>query len=263
MGEYDKQYVDIVEQILSTGYLAENRTDNRTIKVPHAIMKFDLEKEFPFLTLSKKALRLLVEEMLWIYRDMSNNVGLLQEKNVKIWNEWAQEDGTIGTSYGWVVKEYDQLNEVIETLRTNPQDRRMMINLWQIKHLAGGSLPPCAFLFMLDVTDGRLNGMLVQRSGDFPLGIPFNSSQYAILTLMLAQITGLRPGLFTHVINNAHIYENQIEGMQELLSRKGTDFPAPQIWLNPEVKEFADFTVDDVKLVDYKFHPGIKMPVSV
>lgn len=263
MGSYDKQYLDIVEKIMTDGYRAENRTGIDTIKVPHVSMSFDLEEEFPILTTKKMGLRLLTEEMLWIYRDMSNDVTLLQEKNVHIWDEWTKEDDTIGTAYGWVVKEYDQINKLIETLKTNPQDRRMMLNLYQLAHIEGGSLPPCAFLSMFDVTDGRLNCMLVQRSGDFPLGVPFNTTQYAILTYMLAQVTGLKPGLLTHVINNAHIYENQLEGMKEHLSRKGTDFPAPKLILNPDVKEFKDFKASDVTLVDYQHHPAIKMDVAV
>ena len=263
MGSYDKQYLAIVEKIMNEGYMAENRTANRAIKVPHVVMSFDLEEEFPILTTKKTFLRLLTEEMLWIYRDMSNDVAMLQEKGVTIWDEWVKEDGTIGTSYGWVVKEYDQVNQLLHTLRTNPQDRAMMLNLWQIKHIAGGSLRPCAFFSMFDVTDGRLNCMLVQRSGDIPLGVPFNTSQYAILTHMLAQVTGLRVGILTHVINNAHIYENQLEGMKEHLSRKGTDFPAPKLELNPDVKNFFDFQASDVKLVNYQCHSAINMPVSV
>lgn len=163
MGSYDKQYLDIVERIMTEGYYGENRTENNTIKVPHQVMQFDLEKEFPMLTTKKMYTRVLTEELLWIYRDMSNDVRMLQEKGVRIWNEWMKEDGTIGTSYGWVVKEYDQINKLIHTLRTNPQDRRMMINLWQIQHIEGGSLPPCAFLTLWDVTDGRLNCALIQR----------------------------------------------------------------------------------------------------
>ena len=139
----------------------------------------------------------------------------------------------------------------------------MMINIWNWEDLPEMNLAPCCFLSMWDVTDGRLNCMLVQRSGDLPLGVPFNSSQYAVLTHLLAQVTGLKPGLFTHVINNAHIYENQVEGMNLQLTRKDEAYDAPKLWVNPEIKDFYDFTEDDIKLIDYKHHETIKMPVSV
>ena len=173
------------------------------------------------------------------------------------------EDGTIGESYGWIVKKYNQIDTLIDALKNNPQDRRMMINLWQIPHLDKGALYPCCFQTLWDVTDGRLNCMLIQRSADTPLGLPFNTTQYAVLVHMLAQVTGLKVGLFTHVINNAHIYENQIDGMNEQLSRKNDLYNSPTFWINPEIKDFYDFTSDDVKLIDYKHHSAIKMPVSV
>lgn len=263
MSLYDKQYLNIVENILENGYYDQNRTGVATYKLPHQIMQFDLEKEFPILTTKFVAFKTAVKELLWIYKDQSNSVKKLQEQNVKIWNEWMMEDGTIGTSYGWVVKKFDQLYKLIDALKNNPQDRRMMINLWQIPYLDTGALHPCCFLTMWDVTDGRLNCMLVQRSGDIPLGVPFNTSQYAVLVHLLAQVTGLKPGLFTHVINNAHIYENQVEGMKLQLTRKDEAYEAPKLWINPEIKDFYDFTPEDIKLVDYKHHEAIKMEVSV
>ena len=138
-----------------------------------------------------------------------------------------------------------------------------MLNLWNWEDLPEMSLAPCCFLTMWDVTDGHLNCMLIQRSGDMPLGVPFNSAQFSVLTHMLAQVTGLKPGLFTHVINNAHIYENQIEGMEVQITRANDAYSAPKLWLNPEIKDFYDFTIDDIKLVDYEYHPAIKMEVSV
>ncbi len=163
MSLYDKQYLNLVENILENGYYNQNRTGVATYKLPHQIMQFNLEKEFPILTTKFVAFKTAVKELLWIYKDQSNSVKKLQEQNVNIWNEWMMEDGTIGTSYGWVVKKFEQLDHLIHALKTNPQDRRMMINLWQIPYLDTGALHPCCFLTMWDVTDGKLNCMLVQR----------------------------------------------------------------------------------------------------
>lgn len=263
MSLYDKKYLAIAEDILENGYFDNNRTGIRTYKLPHQIMQFNLEKEFPILTTKFVAFKTAVKELLWIFKDQSNDVKKLQEQNVSIWDEWIQEDGTIGTSYGWVVKKFNQMDNLLEALRNNPQDRRMMINLWQIPYLDTAPLHPCCFLTMWDVTNGKLNCMLVQRSGDWGLGVPFNTSQYAVLVHLVAQATGLKPGLFTHVINNAHIYENQVEGLKIQLGRANEAYDAPKLWINPEIKNFYDFTPDDIKLVDYKHHPSIKMEVAV
>lgn len=263
MSNYDKQYLTLVKDILENGYYAGNRTGTNTYKLPHKIMQFDLEKEFPIATTKFVAFKTAVKELLWIFKDQSNIVKDLQDQNVKIWNEWENEEGTIGTSYGWVVKKYDQMNKLIKALKENPQDRRMMINLWQIEHLAGGTLEPCCFCTMWDVTDGRLNCMLVQRSGDMGLGVPFNTTQYAVMVHLLAQVTGHRPGVLTHVINNAHIYENQVEGLRLQLSRRDYAYEAPKLVINPDIKDFYDFTPDDINLEDYQYRAAIKMPVSV
>ncbi|WP_142414101.1 thymidylate synthase [Hathewaya massiliensis] len=259
----DKQYLEIAENIIHNGYYDQNRTGIATYKLPHKIMQFDLEKEFPILTTKFVAFKTAVKELLWIYRDQSNDVKKLHEENVHIWDEWTLDDGTIGTAYGWVVKKYDQIDKLIETLKTNPQDRRMMINLWQIPHINTGALPPCAFLTMWDVSDGRLNCMLVQRSADFCLGVPFNMTQYAVLVHLVAQVTGLKPGLFTHVMNNAHIYENHLEGIKLQLSKKDEQYDAPKLWINPEVKNFYDFKSEDIKLIEYKNHGKISMEVAI
>lgn len=263
MSNYDKQYVQISERILNEGYHDNNRTGMPTRKLPHQIMQFDLQEEFPILTLKHVAFNTAVKELLWIFKDQSNNVKKLQEQNVHIWDEWMNEEGTIGTSYGWIVKEFNQIDKLINQLKTNPQDRRMMINLWQIPYLDGGTLQPCVFTTMWDVTDDKLNCMIVQRSGDFPLGIPFNTTQYAVLVHLIAQVTGFKPGLLTHTINNAHIYDNQVDGMKELIARKGQEYPAPKLWINPNIDNFYDFTIDDIKLIDYNHHDKISMPVSV
>ena len=209
------------------------------------------------------AFKTAVKEMLWIYRDQSNDVTKLQEQNVHIWDEWVDENNTIGRGYGYQIAKFNQIDKLIETLKTNPQDRRMLMTMWNIEDLPHMTLQPCCFMTLWDVTDGKLNCMLIQRSGDIPLGVPFNTSQYAVLVHLIAQVTGLKPGLFTHVINNAHIYENQVEGMKLQLTRANDEYEAPKLWINPEITNFYDFTADDIKLIDYKYHPAIKMEVSV
>jgi len=261
MGNFDKVYARIARDILDSGSKAANRTKTQAYKLPHQIMRFDLRREFPILTTKYVAFKTAVKEILWIYQKQSNKISDLREENVHIWDLWAKEDDTIGTSYGWVINEYKQTDKLLESLKNNPQDRRMVMDMWQIPHLDGGSLYPCCFLTMWDVTDGFLNCALIQRSGDFPLGVPFNTTQYAVLLCMFAQVSGFKPGLLTHVINNAHIYENQIEGVKLQLTREG--LPAPKLRLNPEIKNFYDFTIADIELIGYKHQGKIEMEVSV
>jgi thymidylate synthase len=263
MSIYDDKYISIASDILANGYYDTNRTGMNTYKLPHQIMQFNLQDEFPILTTKFVAFNTCVKELLWIFKDQSNEVKLLQSQNVHIWDEWAMEDGTIGTSYGYIVAKYKQIDDLIMNLKNNPQDRRMMINLWQIPYLDGGALHPCCFTTMWDVTEGRLNCMLLQRSGDMGLGVPFNTTQYAVLTHMLAQVTNLKVGLLTHVINNAHIYENHVEAIKTNISRKNLSKPAPTLLLNKEIKDFYDFTSNDIKLLNYNYEPSIKMEVSV
>ncbi len=263
MSIYDEKYLDLVEEVLDYGYYDQNRTGMATYKLPHKIMQFNLEKEFPILTSKKVGFKTAVKELLWIFKDQSNDVTLLQEQNCHIWDEWADENNTIGTSYGYIVEKYKQIDNLIEALKNNPQDRRMMINLWQIPYLDTGSLHPCCFLTMWDVTDGHLNCMLVQRSGDLGLGVPFNTTQYAVLVHLLAQVTGLKVGILTHVINNAHVYENHVEPLREQLANRDKCYPAPNLVINKEIKDFYDFTIDDIKLENYQSHGKISMEVSV
>lgn len=253
MSKYDEQYLAIGKNILNHGYFDQNRTGIKTWKLPHQIMQFDLASEFPILTTKFVAFKTAVKEMLWIYQSQSNDVTLLQDQGIHIWDSWAREDNTIGESYGFVVKKYNQIDNLLETLRTNPQNRRMMINLWQIPHLPECNLPPCCFLSMFDVTDGKLNCMLVQRSADWGLGVPFNTSQFSVLTHMLAQSSGLNVGTFTHVINNAHIYENQIEGLTEQFTRP--KFDAPKLIIKNDTTDFYAFKADDFVLENYQ-HAG-------
>ena len=261
MGRWDKEYLKLCKKILKEGKEVENRTGINTIKIPAYSFEFDLEKEFPFLTTKQLFYTQAILEMLWIYQVQSNDVRWLQERNVHIWDEWeVDEDGlwkatqmvpdkngklvkkeivkefgkewshTIGTAYGWIVKEYDQMNKLIHTIKTNPTDRRMIINLWQNKHLDTAVLPSCVWSSEWDVTDGHLNAYIHQRSCDVPLGLPFNVTQYSVLLYMLAHVTGLKPGKLYWSIKDPHIYVNQIDGIKEQIRRgkELEDLPAPK-----------------------------------
>lgn len=263
MSKFDDQYLDLVERILNEGYYNQNRTGIATYKLPHQILQFNLEEEFPILTTKSVAFKSAVKELLWIFQKQSNKISDLHEVNVSVWDEWEMEDGTIGTAYGWIVKKFGQIDKLIDQLKTNHQDRRMVINLWQIPYLDTGALYPCVFNSCWDVTDDKLNCLLTIRSNDIPLGHPFNVVQYSVLIHMLAQVTDLKPGMLTVCISNAHIYENQIEGMREQLSRRDKALPAPKLWINPDIKDFYDFKPEDIELIDYKHLGTIKMPVAV
>lgn len=260
----DTKYLDIVQNILDNGVLGQNRTGMPAYKLPHQIMQFDLEKEFPILTTKFVAFKTSVKEILWIWQKQSNDVRVLQQWNCHVWDEWMQEDGTIGKAYGYQLAKYHQVDTLLKTLKENPQSRRMVVSMWNVEDLPEMALQPCAFLTMWDVSaDNRLNCMLVQRSGDMGLGVPFNMAQYAALACMIAQVSGLRPGLFTHVINNAHIYENHVEALKTQLARRNEAYPAPRLRLNPEIKDFYDFKPEDIVLENYQHLGKLPMKVSV
>lgn len=264
MSSADTQYLGIVEKILGSGALGDNRTGMPAYKLPHQILQFDLEQEFPILTTKFVAFKTAVKEILWIWQKQSNDVRVLQDWNVHVWDEWMREDGTIGKAYGYQIAKYHQVDTLLETLRTDPQSRRMIVSLWNIEDLPDMALQPCAFLTMWDVSaDGRLNCMLVQRSGDMGLGIPFNFTQYAVLVHLIARSVGLRPGLFTHVINNAHIYANHEAALREQLARLSDAYDAPRLCINPNVSDFYAFTPEDITLDDYRHHGKLAMEVSV
>jgi thymidylate synthase len=262
MSRTDIQYFEIIKDILENGYYDNNRTGIPTYKVFGKMFSFDLQKEFPILTTKFVPFKSAVKELLWIYQMQSNDVKELNKMGVHYWDAWQNENGTIGRAYGYQVAKYKQIDRLINTLKTNPQDRGMIISLWNIEDLPFMQLRPCAFQTIWDVSDGYLNCTLIQRSGDMPLGVPVNMTQYAVLVHMIAQVTGLKPGKFNHYINNAHIYNNQIEGIKEQLSRS-TDYPDPKLWINPDIKNFYDFTIEDIKLIDYKHHPKIEFPVAI
>ena len=270
-------------------HLAQTEKPTTTYSLPHQVLFFDLSEEFPILTTKKVAFKSAVLELLWIYQVASNCVAWLKERNVKIWDEWeipasgiyagkdykklykenpalSKEDpvGTIGTAYGWVVNRYNLVSSLIETIKTDPANRRMIISLWQNEWLPTAALPSCVWNTQWNVSGGNLNLMVTVRSNDVPLGMPFNVTQYAVFCHLLAQVTGLRPGKMTYVINNAHIYANQVEGIKEQMSRPA--HPAPTLWLNPEIKNFADFDnskdLKDIRLENYEHSGVIKMPVT-
>ena len=283
MSKWDKEYINLCKEILEKGTRVENRTGIDTIKIPFKSFEFDLEEEFPILTTKFVAFKSAVLEMLWFYQAKSNDVRWLQERGVKIWNEWEiDENGdylgrkfpkewahTIGTAYGYIVNKFNLTDNLIDKLKNKPTDRRMIMSLWQNDYLETAVLPSCVWNSMWDVTDGKLNGIVTCRSNDVPLGMPFNILQYAVLLHMLAQVTGLKPGQLYYNAKDLHIYVNQIDGIKEQIKRYEElgDYPAPKLWLNPEIKDFFSFDnskeLKDIKLVDYKHHGKIQMPVAV
>jgi thymidylate synthase len=289
ISNYELQYMNLVRNIMDIGYYDNNRTGMSTKKLPHQSITVDLQREFPILKTKQVFFKTAVKEILWIMQKQSNNINDL---GGHIWDEWADENGSIGKAYGYQVKQYHQIDNLIKTLKTNPQDRRMMINLWNWKDLPEMNLAPCCFLSMWDVNDGKLNCMLIQRSGDVGLGVPFNTTQYAVLTHLIAQATGLKVGMLTHIINNAHIYENHFDAMNEQLDRydklvhsvynydtfkdlhnyithedynKIQDICSTNPKLKPDsnIKDFYKFTIDDIILEDYQHMGKIEMEVSV
>ncbi len=293
MSKWDDTYIKLCKEILKKGTEVKNRTGVNTIKLPYKSFEFDLSEEFPILTTKFVAFKSAVLEMLWFYQAQSNDVRWLLDRGVKIWNEWKiDEDGvyrikdaegniksekdfgkeyahTIGTAYGYVVKKYKLIDNLIETIKNNPTDRRMNMSLWQNSELETAVLPSCVWDSMWDVTDGKLNAIVTQRSCDVALGLPFNVTQYATLLMMLAHVTGLKPGKLYWSTKDAHIYVNQIEGIEQqikIYEEKGS-LPAPTLWLNPDVKDFFKFDnskdLNDIKLIGYESFGKIKMPVAV
>ena len=299
MSKWDREYIKLCKKILKEGVEVQNRTGINTIKIPGYSFEFDLDKEFPALTTKQLFFRQAILEMLWIYQVQSNDVRWLQERNVHIWDEWeihedgkwyanqliTDEDGnqvrkdiikdfgiewahTIGTAYGWINNKFQNTQRLIHSLKNNPNDRRMLMSLWQDDYINTAVLPSCVWSSEWDVTDGKLNCWVHQRSCDVPLGLPFNVTQYATLLCLLAHCTGLKPGKLYWSIKDAHIYINQIDGIKEQIRRgkELEDLPAPKLWLNPEVKDFYDFDnssdLKDIKVLEYKHHGKISFPIA-
>lgn len=263
-----KQYLDLLRHVRDNGVDKSDRTGTGTRSVFGYQMRFDLADGFPLLTTKKLHLKSIIHELLWFLKG-DTNVKYLQDNGVRIWNEWADPDGDLGHIYGYQWRSWpdysgghiDQISEVVETLKNNPDSRRIIVSAWNVADLPNMNLPPCHAFFQFYVADGRLSLQLYQRSADCFLGVPFNLASYALLLLMMAQVTGLKPGEFVHTLGDAHIYRNHFEQVEEQLSR--TPRPLPKMEINPDVKSIFDFKFEDFKLVDYDPLPHIKAQVSV
>lgn len=263
-----KQYLDLLSHVLEHGAEKKDRTGTGTISVFGYQMRFDLEGSFPVMTTKKLHLKSIIHELLW-FLSGSTNVRYLQENGVKIWNEWADADGNLGPVYGYQWRSWpasdgrhvDQISAVVRSLKENPDSRRHIVNAWNVGEIEKMALPPCHVLFQFYVADGRLSCQLYQRSADIFLGVPFNIASYALLTLMMAQVTGYKPGEFVHTFGDAHIYLNHIEQVRLQLTREPR--PLPLMIINPEVRDIFSFKYDDFTLTGYDPHPAIKGDISV
>lgn len=263
-----RQYLDLLDHVLKNGVEKKDRTGTGTISVFGYQMRFDLEDGFPAITTKKLHLKSVIHELLWFISG-DTNINYLTENGIKIWNEWADTDGNLGPVYGyqwrsWTSsggKKIDQLSNVINSIKKSPDSRRLIVNAWNVGDLEKMALPPCHILFQFYVAEGKLSCQLYQRSCDIFLGVPFNIASYSLLTLMIAQVTGLKPGEFVHTLGDAHIYLNHIEQVKLQLNR--TPFPLPTMKINPAVKDIFKFKFTDFILTDYIAHPHIKGDISV
>lgn len=263
-----KEYQNLLRHILEAGHRKTDRTGTGTISTFGYQMRFDLQKGFPLLTTKKVHLKSIIYELLWFLRG-DTNARWLQERGVRIWNEWADPDGGLGHIYGYQWRSWpdygggsvDQISQAVEDIRHNPDSRRIIVSSWNVADLPNMNLPPCHAFFQFYVCEGRLSLQLYQRSADSFLGVPFNIASYALLTMMMAQVCGLRPGDFVHTLGDTHIYNDHFEQVREQLSR--TPRRLPRMIINPEVKSIFDFKFDDFTLEGYDPLPHIKAKVSV
>ena len=273
-----QQYLDLLQHVLDSGVRKGDRTGTGTISVFGYQMRFNLEDGFPVLTTKKLHLRSIIHELLWFLKG-DTNIKYLQDNKVSIWNEWADENGDLGPVYGaqwrnWNNDGIDQISEVVDQIKNNPDSRRMIVAAWNpsvlpksglsfAENVAQGraALPPCHAWFQFYVANGKLSCQMYQRSCDIFLGVPFNIASYALLTIMMAQVTGLKPGEFIHTLGDAHIYLNHIDQCKLQLTRK--PYPLPVMKINPEVKNIFDFKFEDFSLEGYQAHPHIKGEISV
>jgi len=263
-----KQYLDMLQYILDYGQPKADRTGTGTISVFGYQTRFDLQAGFPVLTTKKLHLRSIIYELLWMINGQSN-VADLQKHGVRIWNEWADENGELGPVYGvqwrsWKTTDgqtVDQISQVIELIKNNPNSRRIIVSAWNVGDIDSMALPPCHLLFQFYVNHGKLSCQLYQRSADVFLGVPFNIASYSLLTYMIAQVCDLEIGEFVHTFGDLHLYNNHIEQAQIQMTRQ--PYPLPRMEINPEVNSIFDFQYDDFNLVDYQSHPHIKAEVSV
>jgi thymidylate synthase len=263
-----QQYLDLLRHILDNGTEKTDRTGTGTKSVFGYQMRFDLQQGFPLVTTKKVHLKSIIYELLWFLKG-ETNTAYLKENGVSIWDEWADENGELGPVYGkqwrsWEGKDgkvVDQLTDLIDQIKKNPDSRRLIISAWNVADLPEMALMPCHTLFQFYVADGKLSCQLYQRSADVFLGVPFNIASYALLTMMIAQVCGLQPGDFVHTFGDVHIYNNHLEQVNLQLSR--TPYPLPAMKLNPDVKDILDFKFTDFTLENYQSHPAIKAPVAV
>ncbi len=263
-----KQYLDLLEKILHEGVKKTDRTGTGTLSIFGHQMRFNMEEGFPLLTTKKLHLKSIIYELLWFLQG-NTNVHYLQEHGVRIWNEWADENGELGPVYGHQWRSWpdynggtiDQIQQVLHQIRHTPDSRRMIVSAWNVAEVNDMALPPCHTMFQFYVADGRLSLQLYQRSADTFLGVPFNIASYALLLQMMAQVTGLRPGEFVHTTGDTHLYLNHLEQAREQLKR--TPRPLPHMVINPEVKDLFSFDYSDFTLTDYDPWPHIAAQVSV
>jgi thymidylate synthase len=263
-----KQYLSLLDHVMKTGVEKSDRTGTGTISVFGYQMRFDLSEGFPVMTTKKLHLRSIIHELLWFLKG-ETNVRYLRENKVTIWDEWADENGELGPVYGYQWRSWpkpdgtsvDQITQLMNSLRSNPDSRRHIVSAWNVGSLGEMALPPCHLLFQFYVANGTLSCLMYQRSCDIFLGVPFNIASYALLTMMVAQVTGLRPGEFVHTLGDAHIYLNHIDQVKLQLTRE--PYPLPRMILNPAVRDIFDFKFDDFTLEGYQAHPHIKGDIAV
>ena len=263
-----KPYLDLMRHVLEHGTRKDDRTGTGTLSVFGWQMRYNLAEGFPLVTTKKCHLRSIIHELLWFLQG-DTNIKYLKENGVSIWDEWADDNGNLGPVYGHQWRSWpkpdggtiDQISEVVKTLKTNPDSRRIIVSAWNVADLDKMALAPCHAFFQFYVADGRLSCQLYQRSADIFLGVPFNIASYALLTLMMAQVTGLKPGDFVHTLGDAHLYLNHLDQTREQLSREPR--PLPTMTLNPDVKDIFGFRFEDFSLSGYDPHPAIKAPVAV
>ncbi len=263
-----QSYLDLLQHILNTGVEKSDRTGTGTISCFGYQMRFNLQEGFPMLTTKKLHLKSIIHELLWFLKG-DTNIKYLKDNGVGIWDEWADENGDLGPVYGhqwrsWVGADgqvHDQIKDVLNTIKTNPDSRRMIVNAWNVGDLQKMALTPCHALFQFYVADGKLSCQLYQRSADVFLGVPFNIASYALLTMMMAQVCGLQYGEFIHTFGDVHLYSNHVEQAKLQLTR--TPFPLPTMKINPDAKDLFDFKFEDFTLENYQSHPHIKAPVAI
>jgi thymidylate synthase len=263
-----RQYLDLLQNILDHGVQKSDRTGTGTLSIFGYQMRFDLNAGFPLMTTKKLHLKSILYELLWFLQG-DTNIQFLQDHGVRIWNEWADENGNLGPIYGsqwrsWKAadgKNIDQISQVIQSIRENPNSRRHIVSAWNVGEIDHMALPPCHLLFQFYVADGKLSCQLYQRSADVFLGVPFNIASYALLTMMVAQVCDLKPGEFVHTLGDAHLYFNHLDQARLQITRE--PLPLPRLKINPEVKEILEFQYQDFELIGYQAHPHIKAEISV